>query len=211
MTRLVGRRTAARRSRSACRAPLQIERRAADDLEHVGGRGLLLQRFGEIVGALAQFVEQPRVLDGDTAWSAKVLSSAICLSVKGRTSGGGRGWRRSARCPRGASAQRGWCDATSLRAQARGRAETHRSRFAGRRREPRLRVADASGRITVLADRAGARLLEHPRRVVAVARGCAMSSPSHESTMHDLASQMRAACSQRWPRTPAARRRESSR
>ena len=29
------------------------------------GRGLLLQRFGEIVGALAQFVEQPRVLDGD--------------------------------------------------------------------------------------------------------------------------------------------------
>ena len=29
------------------------------------GRGLLLQRFGEIVGALAQLVEQPRVLDGD--------------------------------------------------------------------------------------------------------------------------------------------------
>ena len=29
------------------------------------GRGLLLQRLGQIVGALAQFVEQPRVLDGD--------------------------------------------------------------------------------------------------------------------------------------------------
>ena len=44
---------------------LQIERRTADDLQHVGGGGLLLQRFAEIVGALAQFVEQPRVLDGD--------------------------------------------------------------------------------------------------------------------------------------------------
>src|SRR5439155_20541970 len=37
---------------------LQIESRAADDLEHVGGRGLLLQRF-------AKLVEQPCVLDGD--------------------------------------------------------------------------------------------------------------------------------------------------
>ena len=37
---------------------LKIERRAADDIEHVGGRGLLLERF-------AQFVEQPRILDGD--------------------------------------------------------------------------------------------------------------------------------------------------
>src|SRR5262249_1251528 len=37
---------------------LQIESRAADDLEHIGGRGLLLQGF-------TQFVEQPGVLDGD--------------------------------------------------------------------------------------------------------------------------------------------------
>src|SRR5437016_85196 len=37
---------------------LQIEGRATDDFEHVGGRGLLLQRF-------AQLVEQPCVLDGD--------------------------------------------------------------------------------------------------------------------------------------------------
>src|SRR5215467_664579 len=37
---------------------LQIEGRAADDLEHVGGGGLLLQR-------LAQFFEQARVLDRD--------------------------------------------------------------------------------------------------------------------------------------------------
>ena len=35
---------------------LKIERRAADDLEHVGGRGLLLQR-------LAQLIEQARIFD----------------------------------------------------------------------------------------------------------------------------------------------------
>ena len=29
------------------------------------GRGLLLQRFGELIGALLQLVEQPRVLDRD--------------------------------------------------------------------------------------------------------------------------------------------------
>ena len=44
---------------------LQIERRAADDLEHVGGGGLLLQRFAQLVGALLHRVEQPHVLDGD--------------------------------------------------------------------------------------------------------------------------------------------------
>ena len=33
--------------------------------KHVGSGGLLCQRLGEIIGALAQFVEQPRVLDGD--------------------------------------------------------------------------------------------------------------------------------------------------
>ena len=44
---------------------LQIEGRAADDLEHVGGGGLLLQRFGQIVGARLHLVEQPHVLDRD--------------------------------------------------------------------------------------------------------------------------------------------------
>src|SRR4029077_13930181 len=37
---------------------LQIERRAADDLEHAGGSGLLLQGF-------AQLVKQARVLNSD--------------------------------------------------------------------------------------------------------------------------------------------------
>ena len=52
---------------------LQVAGRAGDDLQHLGGRGLLLQRFGEIVGALAQFVEQPRVLDGDDGLGGEVL------------------------------------------------------------------------------------------------------------------------------------------
>ena len=42
-------------------------------LQHLRGRGLLLQRLGEIVGALAQLVEQPRVLDGDDGLGGEVL------------------------------------------------------------------------------------------------------------------------------------------
>ena len=52
---------------------LQLAGRAGDDLQHLAGRGLLLQRFGEIVGALAQLVEQPRVLDGDDGLGGEVL------------------------------------------------------------------------------------------------------------------------------------------
>ena len=53
-------------STSVSQHGLQIEGRAADDLEHVGGGGLLLQRF-------AQLVEQPRVLDGDDGLGGEVL------------------------------------------------------------------------------------------------------------------------------------------
>ena len=38
---------------------LKVEGRAADDLEYVGGGGLLLQGFAN-VGALAQLIEQAR-------------------------------------------------------------------------------------------------------------------------------------------------------
>src|SRR5262245_48013005 len=44
---------------------LQIERRAADHLQDIGGGGLLLQRF-------AQLVEQPRVLDGDDGLGCEI-------------------------------------------------------------------------------------------------------------------------------------------
>ena len=45
---------------------LQVEGRTTDDLQHVGGRGLLLQGF-------AQLTQQPRVLDGDNGLSGEVL------------------------------------------------------------------------------------------------------------------------------------------
>jgi hypothetical protein len=44
---------------------LQVERRTADNLEHVAGRGLVFERFFEVACALAQFAEQPRVLGRD--------------------------------------------------------------------------------------------------------------------------------------------------
>src|SRR5215813_614694 len=50
----------------------QIERRAADDLEHVGGGSLLLQRF-------AQLVEQPRILDGDDGLTRKIRNKLNLL------------------------------------------------------------------------------------------------------------------------------------
>ena len=50
----------------------KIAGRAADDLEHLRGGRLLLQRFGkigcsfgEVVCSLTQFIEYSRVLDGD--------------------------------------------------------------------------------------------------------------------------------------------------
>ena len=51
---------------------LQIERRAADDLEHVGGRRLLLQR-------LAQLVEQARILYGDDGLLSEVAQELDML------------------------------------------------------------------------------------------------------------------------------------
>jgi hypothetical protein len=44
---------------------LQVERRAADNLEHVGRGGLLLERFREIGCALPQLIEQLQFVDRD--------------------------------------------------------------------------------------------------------------------------------------------------
>src|SRR5262249_20162464 len=51
---------------------LQVEGRPADHLEHVGGGGLLLQRF-------PQLVKQPRVLDGDDGLGGEVLDQLDLL------------------------------------------------------------------------------------------------------------------------------------
>ncbi len=44
---------------------LQIEGRAADHLQYVGGRGLLMQRLGQLAGTRLHLVEQPHVVDRD--------------------------------------------------------------------------------------------------------------------------------------------------
>ena len=44
---------------------IKVESRAADDLEHVGGGGLLLQRLAQFLGARLHLIEQPHVLDCD--------------------------------------------------------------------------------------------------------------------------------------------------
>ena len=44
---------------------LKIARRAADNLEHLRSRGLLLQRLGKLAVRCCICLEQPRVLDRD--------------------------------------------------------------------------------------------------------------------------------------------------
>ena len=53
---------------------LQIERRAADDLQHLGGRGLLLQRFREVARARLHLSNSRAFSIAITAWSAKVCN-----------------------------------------------------------------------------------------------------------------------------------------
>ena len=62
---------------------LQIERGAADELEHIGGGSLLLERF-------AQLVEQTCIFDGDRGLIGKGPPLACELSV-GCPSGSDRG------------------------------------------------------------------------------------------------------------------------
>jgi hypothetical protein len=44
---------------------LQLPGRSRDDLQHLRGRGLLLQRFGQLARALLLGFEQPHVLNRD--------------------------------------------------------------------------------------------------------------------------------------------------
>ena len=57
-------------------------RRTGDDLEHVGGGRLLLQRFGQIVGAPRNSLSSRVFSIAMTACAAKFCTSAICLSAK---------------------------------------------------------------------------------------------------------------------------------
>ena len=58
---------------------LQIAGRARDDLQHLGGRGLLLQRLAQIIRALAQLVEKPCILDGDDCLRGEVRNQLNLL------------------------------------------------------------------------------------------------------------------------------------
>ena len=71
------------RSHNILKHRLEIGGELADDAKHVGGRGLLLQRLAEVVGALAQFVEQPRVLDGDDGLGGEVRDQLDLLVGEG--------------------------------------------------------------------------------------------------------------------------------
>src|SRR5215469_16694389 len=62
---LIGRAKPSGRLRQRVEHRLQIERRAADNLEHIGCRRLLLER-------LTQFIQQPRVLDGNDGLGSKI-------------------------------------------------------------------------------------------------------------------------------------------
>ena len=44
---------------------LQLRRRAADDAQHLAGRGLVFERFLQLLRPRLLGLEQPRVLDGD--------------------------------------------------------------------------------------------------------------------------------------------------
>jgi len=50
---------------------LHIGGRAADDVEHVTGRGLVFERFFEVARAGLQFAEQPRILHRDDCLISK--------------------------------------------------------------------------------------------------------------------------------------------
>jgi hypothetical protein len=64
-----------RRPNDCFKNGLDIGWRTGDDTQHVGGGGLLFQRF-------AQFAEQPRVLDGNNGLGSKVLDEVDLLFGK---------------------------------------------------------------------------------------------------------------------------------
>src|SRR5262249_51478291 len=60
--RLVGATEARDRLKQRVEHRLELYGRAADSLEHVRGSGLLLKGLAQLLGALTQFPEKPRVL-----------------------------------------------------------------------------------------------------------------------------------------------------
>ncbi len=61
---------------------LHVRRRAADDAEHLGCRGLMLQGLAQFRVALLEFFEQAHVLDGDDRLIGKSLEKRDLLFGK---------------------------------------------------------------------------------------------------------------------------------
>ena len=61
----------------------QFARRTGNRAEHLRGRGLLLKRPGKIVRALAQFIQQPRVLDRDHGLRGEIRDQSDLLVGEG--------------------------------------------------------------------------------------------------------------------------------
>ena len=109
----------ARRFRERRQHRLQIEGRTADDLEHIGGRGLLLQRFLEVARLRLHLVEQARVLDRDDGLVGEGLDELDLLVVeRAEPRCASRRARRSAR-RRASSECRDRCGVRRLSAFAR--------------------------------------------------------------------------------------------
>jgi hypothetical protein len=62
---------------------LNVGWRAAYHAQDVGRGGLLFQRFRQIIRALAQFVEQPRILDGDDGLAGEACHQLDLLIGEG--------------------------------------------------------------------------------------------------------------------------------
>ena len=67
---------------TGCRSPGELEMTFSTSLVAV----CCSSNFAQIVGALAQFVEQPRILDGDDGLRGEVRHKLDLLVGEGRTS-----------------------------------------------------------------------------------------------------------------------------
>ena len=65
---------------------LHVGGRAADDAEHLGGCRLMLQRLAQFRVALAEFLEQAHVFDGDDRLVGECFEKRDLFVGEGRTS-----------------------------------------------------------------------------------------------------------------------------
>ena len=75
-----------RRLRDSVEHGLHVRRRAGDDVKDLADGGLIFERFLDLARARLHLVEQATFSIAITAWSAKVWTNSICLSVNGLTS-----------------------------------------------------------------------------------------------------------------------------